>query len=342
MRNIKSLQILRALAATSVVYFHIKAEPVFGSFGVDIFFVLSGFLMAMIMATGEPATRFAVSRVSRIVPLYWILTTSVLLLAALKPELLNSTTANLGNYARSLLFIPYFKENGALHPMLAVGWTLNYEMFFYLCAWLVLLARAKARHVQMISVAFLITAAYLAGKYASGTVAAEFFGTSLVFEFILGMLAHAAYRKNILARFRKSHLFLAAAASYMAMACLEIREVDVPRVLLFGVPSTLLVMCFIGCEETRFVQESKLSGVLVSIGDASYATYLSHYYVVEGVRKIAHQKMDLIDPYTPFGIAVILGLALGCGSMMYVFVDRPLSRYFKRKLLHAGTAVQPH
>lgn len=113
--SLHSLQVLRAIASTSVVYLHIGTIPQFGSFGVDIFFVISGFVMAMVIANGESARAFSVSRLSRIVPLYFILTTCLLLLAALKPELLNSTTANLTNYIKSLFFIPYFKENGALH-----------------------------------------------------------------------------------------------------------------------------------------------------------------------------------------------------------------------------------
>jgi exopolysaccharide production protein ExoZ len=145
MAEYKSLQILRAVAATSVVYFHIGRSPlapipspiaVFGSFGVDIFFVISGFVMAMVVANGHSARSFAIGRLTRIVPLYWILTTCLLLLAAVKPDLLIATTANLPNYLKSLFFIPYFKENGSLTPMLAVGWTLNYEMFFYLCIWI--------------------------------------------------------------------------------------------------------------------------------------------------------------------------------------------------------------
>lgn len=144
--NLKSLQILRAIAATSVVYFHIgatsvayfqiRAIPLFGSFGIDIFFVISGFVMAMVIANGQSPRIFAVSRLTRIVPLYWIFTTCFLILAAIKPELLNSTTANITNYLKSIFFIPYLKEDGAQIPMIAVGWTLNYEMYFYVCIWL--------------------------------------------------------------------------------------------------------------------------------------------------------------------------------------------------------------
>ena len=105
--QLKALQILRAIAATSVIYYHIGCIPRFGKFGVDIFFVISGFVMSLIIANGESSVRFAVNRIARIVPLYWVLTTAVLVLAWIHPALLDSTTADIFNYLKSLFFIPY-------------------------------------------------------------------------------------------------------------------------------------------------------------------------------------------------------------------------------------------
>lgn len=127
------------MAATSVVYSHIGVNPDYGQFGVDIFFVISGFVMTLIVENGQKPATFLLKRVLRILPLYWILTTCLLILAIIKPELLNSTTANFTNYVKSIFFIPYFKENGSLSPLLALGWTLNYEVFFYACIWLSIL-----------------------------------------------------------------------------------------------------------------------------------------------------------------------------------------------------------
>ena len=72
------------------------------------------------------------------------------------------------------------------------------------------------------------------------------------------------------------------------------------------------------------------------MGDASYATHLSHFYVVEAFRKIAAQKLHLLDPYTPFGVLVIVLCSLLVGQLLYVLVDRPLSRYCRNKALAAG------
>jgi len=200
MIELKSLQILRAVAAISVVYFHIGSGPyapiptpipTFGSFGVDIFFVISGFVMAMVVAKGHSARSFAISRLTRIVPLYWILTTCLLLLAAVKPDLLSSTTANLLNYLKSLCFIPYFKENGSLTPMLAVGWTLNYEMFFYLCVWISLIF-VRRFYVQA-TISLIILCYFLASMATQNSVVSSFFGNTQIFEFLFGMLLYKVY-----------------------------------------------------------------------------------------------------------------------------------------------------
>ena len=109
--NLKSLQILRFIAATSVAYLHIFVNPNFGSFGVDIFFVLSGFVIALVVSNKQSAKVFAISRLTRIVPLYWLLTTLLLFVIFFIPQYVHEATvasATFINYLKSLFFIPYF------------------------------------------------------------------------------------------------------------------------------------------------------------------------------------------------------------------------------------------
>lgn len=328
--NLKTLQILRAVAATSVVYFHIGAIPVFGSFGVDIFFVISGFVMALVISNGQTPTTFAINRITRIIPLYWILTTCVLILAAIKPDLLNSTTANLTNYIKSILFIPYFKENGALHPMLAVGWTLNYEMFFYFCIWIsIILAR---NFYISITFALLATSYLLLGNHSANSVLQSFFGNTIVFEFLLGIFAFKIYQKKSMPKLNSLTLIIIAALSFSFMAYLEFSGYDLARFIAFGLPSVTLLLSVIALEETDFIKKNSLANVLAIIGDASYATYLSHFYIVEGIRKIGFQKFNIINPYTPLGVVVILITSSLTGYILYVVLDKPLSKFFKKEL----------
>jgi peptidoglycan/LPS O-acetylase OafA/YrhL len=183
-QKLSNLQIARAVASTSVVYFHIRRSPVFGSFGVDIFFVLSGFVIAMVVERGESAATFAANRISRIVPLYWLLTLGVFAVGSFSPSMLHSTTANAEQLVKSITFIPFFRANGDLYPLLGVGWSLNYEMFFYGC---VLVAIVSQRRRWMLITTVLMMAAYLGlGILLDNRVTNEFFGTVRLAEFLFG------------------------------------------------------------------------------------------------------------------------------------------------------------
>jgi peptidoglycan/LPS O-acetylase OafA/YrhL len=100
----------------------------------------------------------------------------------------------------------------------------------------------------------------------------------------------------------------------------------------------LLVLALTGLEGSLFNRGNPGVKALVAMGDASYATYLSHFYVVEVFRKIAAQKLHLLDPYTPSGVLVIVLCSLLVGQLLYVGVDRPLSRYCRKKALAARPA----
>jgi exopolysaccharide production protein ExoZ len=327
--NLKTLQILRAVAATSVVYFHIGAIPAFGSFGVDIFFVISGFVMALVISNGQSPSTFAINRIARIIPLYWILTTCLLILAATKPDLLYSTTANFTNYLKSILFIPYFKENGALQPMLAVGWTLNYEMLFYFCIWISIIL-ARKLYIP-ITFALLSTSYLLLGNHFANSVLQSFFGNSILFEFLLGIFSFKIYQSKSVPKLNSFTLIMVAALSYSFMAYLELSGYNLARFLAFGLPSAVLLLSVIALEETDFIKNNSLANLLTIMGDASYATYLSHFYIVEGIRQIGFQKFNIINPYTPPGVIVILFTSSLTGYGLYVVLDKPLSKYFNKK-----------
>jgi exopolysaccharide production protein ExoZ len=336
--ELKSLQILRAVAAISVVYYHVTASPNFGSFGVDIFFVISGFVMAMIVTKGQSNFDFAMHRLARIVPLYWALTTFLLLIAWLAPDVLNSTTANFQNYAKSLFFIPYFKEDGSLRPLLAVGWTLNYEMFFYLSIWLALLL-TKRFFLQLSSM--LILAAYVYGGYYAGDrLIATFFQNPQLLEFVMGMLAFKLWQLQAHIIIPTPVAIILGIGSYLFMALAETFETRLNGLVVYGLPSLLLLFSMLNLEPLFANSQSSAIRLCSSMGDASYATYLSHYYVVELVRKFGFQKYNMINPYTPMGVAVIVLTSLLLGQLLYKWIDKPLTRYVKGRC--ALTRSAPH
>ena len=154
----ESLQYVRGLAAIAVVIFHILTQLIslgfdtfaWGSEGVDLFFVLSGFLM-MVLPTHDHIRpiEFFKRRLIRVVPLYWILTLVIFGISLIIPSLLNSTSPDFVNLIKSLLFIPFKNQasNNSFYPMLIPGWTLNFEMMFYLLFSFTLLFKYKFRLV---------------------------------------------------------------------------------------------------------------------------------------------------------------------------------------------------
>src|SRR5579863_980395 len=140
-KEIFAIQYLRGMAAVIVVLHHIFSTrgleylflPWFGGFGVDIFFVISGFIMWQTTAAVEIGpVEFWRRRIIRIVPLYWIFLTVLLIAASLLPSVLYTTVINPESTIKSFLFVPYYHESQKIiAPILIPGWSLNYEMFFY-------------------------------------------------------------------------------------------------------------------------------------------------------------------------------------------------------------------
>jgi exopolysaccharide production protein ExoZ len=130
MKKIWTIQYLRALAALAVVLYHLAYGngdwfPL-GAFGVDIFFVISGFIMWVMTETNRSAHKFVVDRVSRIVPTYWVVTLLSAAGASIKPWVFGILAPSLQGIIFSLLFVPHSSP-----PVVPQGWTLNLEMFFY-------------------------------------------------------------------------------------------------------------------------------------------------------------------------------------------------------------------
>ena len=159
-----TVQALRAIAALLVVVYHVfdmwalRMDPsapgtgwVNGAAGVDIFFVISGFVMVVSsrrLATQPRAWRtFIQHRIVRIVPLYWLLTTAKLLLVFFLADLALRSNLEFDYVARSYLFLPVVDGAGHFRPLLPVGWTLTYEFVFYL-----LFALALALRVDVLRV----------------------------------------------------------------------------------------------------------------------------------------------------------------------------------------------
>lgn len=325
-KTLISLQIARAIAAASVVFVHTQAPYSFGTFGVDIFFILSGFVIAMLVSQRrETPLRFFVSRVARIVPLYWLFTIGVFLLATLHPSLVNSD-ASFYNLLKSLLFIPYTSPKGVIEPILFVGWSLNYEMLFYA---LVTIAIAITRY-PLLWASIALIASYVIGLQLPG-VPGSFLGNERIVEFILGIAAFKLTSGVV--KLPKTAAISGAILAYASLAFLETTK----AYMFFAVPSLIFVLCLLALEPWL---HTKRTALLVHLGDASYATYLTHPYIVGLFKRAAPVVFPSLTMSNPFMVLTVMAIALLVGSLVYIYIDKPSMGKMKRLLCSTISRTQ--
>ena len=193
--KIDIIEFSRFVAAMLVMCVHIPVFG-FGAFGVDIFFIISGFVM--MHSTERTSSNFFKKRLIRILPNYYIFTLGVFILALKFPHLLNNTTADLNHLLKSLFFIPFNKNETGHFPILFLGWTLNLEMLFYSIFALSLMINKKYR--GFISSYILLTIFLISAYINSFPLKA--YNDFIIFEFILGMIIYLIiFKKNYIESF---------------------------------------------------------------------------------------------------------------------------------------------
>lgn len=310
MRQIAYLQILRAVAALTVAFGHAQHDAKVQALklgigferiytlpwgaGVDLFFVISGFIMvyASERLFGQPgaAGDFFGRRLARIVPLYWLFLSAYLVLilqaAWAGTRELPGPTDVIASYA----FFPTDPfGDGIPRPLLTLGWTLNYEMFFY-AIFAMFIGLRRNRAVLGIGLVLL-------GLVALGTVfppskPALFFWTRpIVLEFGLGMALAVIFRGGITLPPLVRAALVAVALAILIVDPMRSGEQDfywttpndVARLLSWGVPAALVVTAAVLGPQGR---PSGLQRAGIALGDASYALYLVHPFAIFGFRKL--------------------------------------------------------
>lgn len=287
MPKILSIQYLRAAAALMVVffhadgmaqeYFHFHGLP-FGAAGVDIFFVISGFIMWITTASERttPAS-FAVNRIIRIVPLYWAMT--LLLYGGWLIFRDPATVPSLWNLIRSLLFIPFVSpRTGEIQPLLIAGWTLNFEMFFYAVFALALLIARRHRAVFVCTVLSALVVSTLFVP-PSGPFALTY-TSPLLIEFMIGCLLGVMYERKALPRPAVAVFLLATGCGLLLTSgMLSAANISASRFFHWGLPAFLIVTGALALEPK--LKDWRLPMLL---GDASYSIYLTHGVVLSAVK----------------------------------------------------------
>jgi exopolysaccharide production protein ExoZ len=293
--RLKSIDVLRGLAASAVVLRHSDDRFLFGSIGVDFFFVISGFVMAQLFRD-RTASRFLFDRAWRIFPIYWVALLPWFFVRGAGGE--NVTPA--GSFASTLLLPNWF---GVYGTYLGVAWTLLFELLFYLGVALAI------RFGNFLLPVLIFAAALIARPYADLPLL-HFLGSPMIFEFLFGV----AIARLPLHRLAGLAL-MAAGILWLALfpnSGLEDYRVamsygpSVGRVLLWGIPAAAIVYGALTME--RAFKGRLVDGLLV-LGAASYSVYLVHTLVTKNV---------ILWWPAEFALALAAGIAL------WWTVERPI------------------
>jgi exopolysaccharide production protein ExoZ len=313
------LQYLRAIAALLVVYFHSVLQVtkvndsfdwqfrLFGETGVDIFFVLSGFVMWLTTAGRHISPlEFYRRRIKRIVPLYWLATIFSAVVALVAPSILKSTVFNLPHLLASLLFLPWRNtaEPDLIMPVVVPGWTLNYEMFFYFVFGLLLLIPEKQRLYALFgAMTAIILACHLSPFQNTATI---FYGDAIIYEFLGGVVLAKLYLEKILVPQR-----LAWPGLVLGFAFLLINETlcDASmRSYMWGIPAFVIIYSAVSIDFSRL----PAIGWLGYLGDASYAIYITHAFTLAFLRVVCNTlHIDIIANGPVFVTACLICSSIG-------------------------------
>lgn len=279
--QILALQILRGAAALAVAFAHVPGlyetfpASKFGAVGVDVFFVISGFIMVYssrrLFGRPEGAATFLRRRLIRIVPLYWAVSISV---AGIYLSTVGAPKVTPQWIVSSLTFIPF--GDGAHAPITGVGWTLNCEMFFYVC-FAVVVALPMRPAVAAISALFIGLS--IAWGIFPLPAPLEFWFHPIILEFVLGTWLGLAYASGWRLPSLMCVGLVVAGALLFAVAFrtgyYAGRGAELPpRFLVWGLPALLIVA---GTALPRTpLGGNALTAPLAAIGDISYALYLVH------------------------------------------------------------------
>jgi peptidoglycan/LPS O-acetylase OafA/YrhL len=357
--KLNSIQLLRAVAASLVVYHHFVTQPIsnkvsswqqnfyhlknFGCIGVDLFFVISGFIIMYVANKYIGFTegiQFLIRRYCRIVPIYYITTLLflgvLLVLKFFKIFDFDSSYETLGNsLADSFLILPTTEKLWSFSPLLKVGWTLSFEWLFYLFFFITIIFKVK--HKLSCLMCLIVSLVVSGQNLTSLDFRLIFLSNPILLEFLLGVMVCWIYLK-----YDRMPLYIAASclvigvSTYIFLIFYGFGYIwnhmnvlsgllSLERFLLWGLPSSFIVMGCVFLEKSHRLNRIWNNPWVQLIGDASYSIYLVHpilfLLVVLPFEKVSSQlSIDIV-------ILIQTLIAIICSVAFYILVEKPLLRF---------------
>lgn len=329
--HLEGVQALRGIAALLVVLVHYGTAAVakgfgwsgldrieMGHAGVDIFFVVSGFIMEYTAGGNADRRGFLLRRALRILPLYWTLTLIAYALIVLAPGFL-ARAAGPDHFVLSMLLLPGLSPNGNGWYVIGMAWSLSYELWFYIVFAALMPFSARIRLISLATV--------FAGTIVLGLVLdpaspiARIACDAIAIEFLAGVAVAMRYRGGL--RWPRSLAIAIAVVSAVALiARFDAYAADgFPRLALWGLPAMGIVFAVVLGE---WHAAGSAGRILAWLGDRSYSLYLSHFFAIAA---FGHLYARASVPLPAALCAVVcLGMALGLAEICYRTIEVPARR----------------
>jgi exopolysaccharide production protein ExoZ len=308
--------------------------PDFGPSGVDLFFVISGFIMYVTTTDKALAPgAFLALRIVRVVPLYWLMTFLVILCGAISPATFRTLVVSPAAVTKSLLFIPYNSLSfpGQPWPVLVPGWTLNYEMFFYAIFALCLFVSSRWRLASLVAaLGCLVVAGKIIGPSADPLV--WVYTNPMLLEFVAGSaIGYLWLRQSAPASLAISCLGIVAGGCLLLLrgAHSSIGDPQMYGAALMVAGSVHPTICAVR------------SRVLLALGDASYSIYLTHLFTLGALRSLWPHLISQVTMRSSLTFILIgMFLSAGAGVLAYRWAEKPLTNWLRASVLARSTPVR--
>lgn len=332
-KRLDRLQVLRFCAAFAVVIFHavvaassrglrpdIAQWTFYGVLGVDLFFVVSGAVIYYtVEAGGLTAREFLRRRLERLVPLYWLF--SFLMFAVGRVVLGASGSGPAGEWLTSanlLLSLLFISVPSGASPIVFVGWTLEYEMLFYLTTAALLFVTRP-----WVFVSWLLSSAVIAGQLLEpASPLLRFVSSPLLLEFVMGI--------TVAEWLLKGRFDVKVAAPLFAATCVCLLDFSQTwRIFAGGIPAAVLALLVIRTDLGARFNQGRFARTLLLLGDASYSIYLVQVLTIPATFRF----VLALAPHFPLALLIVLSIltTLSAGAASFLMIERPLMRHFKTR-----------
>jgi peptidoglycan/LPS O-acetylase OafA/YrhL len=275
-----------------------------GANGVDIFFVISGFVMVYTQLKNPKSFFiFIKNRFIRIIPIYWVLTGVLMCMYLLVPSLIRHNAPSMAHVISSYLFVSQTFVKS--FPLLYVGWSLEYEMLFYLLFAIGLFV-GKGRISFLLSVLVLLILVVIR------------LTDVMVIEFVFGMVCALLYFEG-----KRSYGLLSLIIGAILLAVTIFYQIRANRVIIWGFPALLVVYGAVNIRQFN-------NKVFVFLGGASYSIYLVQVFTIPAFYKFSSRYLTFVHADI-IGIVALAATGIA-GAIVYQYIEKPLGLYLKRVL----------